>query len=60
MRTVAVTTTRAMTKAARAGVAGATRTRTTATTAATATVMAAMMTPNGNKHNIQILSQHQR
>ena len=52
-----VTTARATTKAAKATVAGATRTTVTmVTTAATA----AAMTPNGDKHNNQMLSQHQR
>ena len=52
-RNVVVTIARAMTKAARATVAGATRkTATTVTMAATA----ATKTPNGNKHNNQILS----
>ena len=55
VRTVVVTTARAMTKAARATVAGATR-----TTMATTTATAAAMTPNGDKHNNQILSRHQR
>ncbi len=63
-RNVVVTTARAMTKAARAAtVAGATRTMaTTATTAAAAAAAAAAATktPNGDKHNNQILSQHQR
>ncbi len=55
MRTVVVTTARAMTKAARAAtVAGAARTTvtmvTTAATAATAATVATMM-PNGDKDN---------
>jgi hypothetical protein len=56
-----VMTARAMTKAARVMVAGATRTTatTTTTTAATA-AMAVTITPNGDKHNNQILSRHQR
>jgi len=61
-RNVVVTTARATTKVARATVTGATR-----TTAAMAMVMtaattatAATMAPNGDKHNNQILSQHQR
>jgi hypothetical protein len=53
-----VTTARAMTKAARATVAGAKRR--TATTATTTAATAATMTPNGDKHNNHILSQHQR
>ena len=61
-----VTTARAMMKAARATVAGAMRTKativTTATIVMTATVTAtaATMMPNSNKHNNQILSQHQQ
>ena len=56
-RNVVVTAARATTKVARVTVAGATRmTATTVTTAATA----ATMTPNGDKHNNQILSRHQR
>jgi len=64
-RNVVVTTARATTKVARATVTGATRTTaamamvmTAATTATAAT--AATMAPNGDKHNNQILSQHQR
>ena len=62
MRTVVVTTMRAMTKAARvATVAGATRTTTMRVTTTAATVAtAATMTSNGDKHNNQILSRHQR
>ncbi len=65
VRTVVVTTARAMTKAARAVmVVGATRTTaTTAMTTATMVAMAAtaaMMMPNGVKHNNQILSRYQR
>jgi len=57
VRNVVVRTARATLKVARATVAGARRTTaTTVTTAATA----AMMSPNGNKHNNQILSRHQR
>jgi hypothetical protein len=54
---VVVTTVRATTKATRATVAGATRT--TATMMTTAAAMAATMMPNRDKHNNQILSQHQ-
>ena len=54
VRTVVVTTARATTKAARATVAGATRT--TATMVTTTAAVAATMTPNGDKHNNQILS----
>ena len=60
MRTVVVTTARAMPKAARATVAGATRTTVTMVTMAATTATAATMTPNGNKHNNKILNQHQR
>ena len=56
-RNVVVTTARATTKVARATVAEATRT--TATTVTTVTTVATM-TPNGDKHNNQILSRHQR
>ena len=57
-----VTTARAMTNAARVTVAGAMRMTATMATmmAATAATTAARMTPNGDKHNNQILSQHQR
>ena len=56
VRTVVVKTGRATTKAARAAtVAGATRTMVTMVTAA---ATAATMTPNGDKHNNQILSQY--
>ncbi len=58
MRTVVVTTARAMTKAARATVAGATRTMVTMVT--TTAAEAAKMTPNSDKHNNQILTRHQR
>ena len=59
MRTVVVTTARAMTKAARAAtVVGATKM--TATTAMTTAATAATMTPNGDKHNNQILSRYQQ
>jgi len=56
-RNVVVTTARAMMKAAKATVAGATRT--TATMVTTSATAATMM-PNGDKHNNQILSRHQR
>ena len=51
---VVVTTARATIKATRATVAGATRT--TATMMTTAAATAAMMMPNRDKHNNQILS----
>ena len=53
---------RAMTKAARAAVAGATRTMvmTAAMAAAMAAATTAKIRPNGDKHNNQILSQYQR
>ena len=57
VRTVVVTTARAMMKAARAMVAWATRMTATMVTTAAA---AARMTPNGDKHNNQILSRHQQ
>ena len=53
-RNMVVTTARATMKAARVTVAGATRT--TATIVTTTTATAATMTPNGDKHNNQILS----
>ncbi len=58
VRTVVVMTARGVTKAARvATVAGATRTTTTTATTTAAmvatAVMAATMTPNGDKHNNQ-------
>ena len=50
-----VTIARAMTKAARATVAGATRTTVTTVTMTAVTATAgATMTPNGDKHNNQI------
>ena len=55
-----VTTARAMTKAARATVTGATRTTAAMVMTAATTATAATMVPNGDKHNNQILSQHQR
>jgi len=64
VRTVVVTTARAMTKAARAAtvvVVGATRMMaTTAMTTAATAATAATMTPNGDKHNNQILSRYQQ
>jgi hypothetical protein len=60
-RNVVVTTVRATTKAARATVAGAMRTTaTTVTTMVASATVAAMMTPNGDKHNNQILSRHKQ
>ena len=52
-----VTTARAMMKAARVMVAWATRMTALIVTTAAA---AARMTPNGDKHNNQILSRHQQ
>ena len=58
-RNVVVMTARAMTKAAGATVAGATRMTATTVMMMAMAATVATMTPNGDKHNNQILSQHQ-
>ena len=59
-RNLVVTTARATTKVARATVTGARRTTAAMVMTAATMAMAATMAPNSNKHNNQILSQHQR
>jgi len=59
-RNVVVTTARVMTKAAGVTVTGATRTTATTATTTAMTATVALMTPNGDKHNNQILSRHQQ